>query len=543
VKYNPFHLLDWNAGILPLLNENFGRLKRLLEKGHASDHQPGGSDSISPLTGDLDFGNNSALNLKSAMGVVNVKGFGAKGDGVTDDTEAIQNALDALNSLGGGLLIFPYTASYYKLTDELILYSNVHIVGIGKPRITQTTSGKKIFVGASLTNIIIENLNLYGTGATESCTSGEDGIRLDSCSNIVLRNLLIEEIGGTCGICLCACKNVLITECIIDKFSYAGIAMLDLCEDIWIVGNIVKNCVKTDVPAYGIMSGAETTEQYSHVKRIYYLYNHVENINSWEAYDCHGGEDIYIIGNTAKNIRSGVVVQGAYQNGLSILRNVHIEDNHIECITEEAGSSANAGIIVQGEDDPLYIGEDIFICNNIVKYGNRFLQSNYYGGIRIFAIRNFTIENNYCFQNYCAGIQLYDRCYRFVIRGNKCVDNYGGFATGILLRANIEDGIITNNILKHTGDADHIQEYGFRVVTATSRVLERNNIADVHTSKYGGTIFYMKQEFATTAPTRGNWDRGDIVYQEAPTADNPPGWVCVASGTPGTWKAMANLAT
>jgi len=46
VKYNPFHLLDWNATILPLLNENFGRLKRLLEKGHASDHEKGGADEI-----------------------------------------------------------------------------------------------------------------------------------------------------------------------------------------------------------------------------------------------------------------------------------------------------------------------------------------------------------------------------------------------------------------------------------------------------------------------------------------------------------------
>jgi len=47
VKYNPFHLLDWNATILPLLNENFGRLKRLLEKGHAPDHEKGGSDALS----------------------------------------------------------------------------------------------------------------------------------------------------------------------------------------------------------------------------------------------------------------------------------------------------------------------------------------------------------------------------------------------------------------------------------------------------------------------------------------------------------------
>ena len=46
----------------------------------------------------------------------------------------------------------------------------------------------------------------------------------------------------------------------------------------------------------------------------------------------------------------------------------------------------------------------------------------------------------------------------------------------------------------------------------------------------------------TAAPTTGTWNRGDIVWNTTPTASNPPGWVCVTAGSPGTWKAMANLA-
>jgi len=46
MKFNPFPLVDFNERILLLLNENFGRLKRLLEKGHASDHEKGGADEI-----------------------------------------------------------------------------------------------------------------------------------------------------------------------------------------------------------------------------------------------------------------------------------------------------------------------------------------------------------------------------------------------------------------------------------------------------------------------------------------------------------------
>lgn len=46
-----------------------------------------------------------------------------------------------------------------------------------------------------------------------------------------------------------------------------------------------------------------------------------------------------------------------------------------------------------------------------------------------------------------------------------------------------------------------------------------------------------------SAPVAGTWARGDIVDNSAPSAGSPAGWYCTVAGTPGTWKAMANLAT
>lgn len=48
--------------------------------------------------------------------------------------------------------------------------------------------------------------------------------------------------------------------------------------------------------------------------------------------------------------------------------------------------------------------------------------------------------------------------------------------------------------------------------------------------------------YATAAPTLGSWTRGDVVWNSSPSASGVPGWVCVTTGTPGTWKAMAALA-
>jgi hypothetical protein len=51
-----------------------------------------------------------------------------------------------------------------------------------------------------------------------------------------------------------------------------------------------------------------------------------------------------------------------------------------------------------------------------------------------------------------------------------------------------------------------------------------------------------KEGFGATAPAAGTWAAGDRAWHTAPAAGGAPGWVCTAAGSPGTWKAMANLA-
>jgi parallel beta-helix repeat protein len=52
-----------------------------------------------------------------------------------------------------------------------------------------------------------------------------------------------------------------------------------------------------------------------------------------------------------------------------------------------------------------------------------------------------------------------------------------------------------------------------------------------HTMQSGNTE-------ANAAPTTGTWNRGDRVWNTQPTAGGTAGWVCVTSGSPGTWKTF-----
>lgn len=59
----------------------------------------------------------------------NVKLFGAKGDGLSDDTASIQSAIDFVVSKGGGRVYLP--AGIYRTTNRIELDSNIEFVGAG----------------------------------------------------------------------------------------------------------------------------------------------------------------------------------------------------------------------------------------------------------------------------------------------------------------------------------------------------------------------------------------------------------------------------
>lgn len=110
--------------------------------------------------------------------VVNVKNHGVKGDGVTDDTQAIQDLLDTIDS--GVTLYFPQ--GVYKITDTLVVKKHLNIIGETRYGTFQSASNKihsastlnyvgdgnksLLTKGDGYVNLTIQNMSFYGNSYT-----------------------------------------------------------------------------------------------------------------------------------------------------------------------------------------------------------------------------------------------------------------------------------------------------------------------------------------------------------------------------------------
>jgi acyl-coenzyme A thioesterase PaaI-like protein len=164
-----------------------------------------GNGTITGLA-DSAFGSNAVSYLPAGTGAVattvrsklresvSVKDFGAVGNGIADDTAAIQAAIDYVNSLGGGKVSLP--AGIFKITSSILLTSRqgIHLTGDG-PRATQlkcTSNCPVIAMNGSLSDVVnstgISNMTIRGNS---NILSNSHGISISWTNSCYIHDLVI----------------------------------------------------------------------------------------------------------------------------------------------------------------------------------------------------------------------------------------------------------------------------------------------------------------------------------------------------------------
>jgi hypothetical protein len=111
------------------------------------------------------------------------------------------------------------------------------------------------------------------------------------------------------------------------------------------------------------------------------------------------------------------------------------------------------------------------------------------------------------------------------------VDSAGGRL--LVSDSTFESGICSSHAIR-------LQNATSQLAVIDSTISTTNTINDASGNNGAAIRFGAANRIAyrSAAPTTESWLRGDIVYNTAPASAGYVGWVCTASGTPGTWATF-----
>lgn len=153
------------------------------------------ADAALPKTGGTVTSDLTVAGTLKANGVtdwVNVKTYGATGDGTTDDTSAIQAAIDAAAD-GGGVVYLP--AGTYSISAALTISSDVALCGAGMDASTieQTAEDEHGVYGADVGRVVLRDLRI--SGPVDGLTLGDqDGVFFEQTGATPAQNLCMENV-------------------------------------------------------------------------------------------------------------------------------------------------------------------------------------------------------------------------------------------------------------------------------------------------------------------------------------------------------------
>ena len=541
---------------------------------------------------------NRTINAK-AQDITSVKDFGAIGDGTTDDTTAIQAALNASTSV-----YFPNGS--YLISASITLNAGQKLSGDNATIKWNATTLNYAFTGVTVNDIVVSGLTFSSTIAN---TAVSFGIFLQNAFRVKVSNCNTNLVG-------------LLWTTSTSYASYAGVTLANSSSDI-----LVENCT-----LYG--AGAAVTASYGIFIQYSYRFaitncsvqNYGQGITFWGG-DADPGANGALA--NARLCYEGSITNCAVYNvgggGIwgSMGQNITISGNSIN-------TAGDVGIDLEGCFDCTASGNTVAECvngglthffynRNIVYAGNSVTQSNAaypvyrcynsgantlnksvllsgntFRGNGVITTADYSagpiqstafIGNSFincslaCAFNNMEFINIIGNTFIFdvaagstmtaisvsgqhinsnvSIKGNEIMSLVTQPAGSASIYANFEDfnssGIFTINGNDSQGFPIDIS------INNTGTNAGTSGLFTIHNNTLGAPAFlrsgeatsanivsfennmYQGKPWPTVTPTTGKWDVSNKVYFSAPTAGAYIGSVCTTGGTPGTWKTFGAI--
>lgn len=489
---------------------------------------------------------------------ISVLDYGAVADGVTDDSAAIQAALNA-----GDVVVFP--AGVYSIAAPIAIQDGqtLHLDGaVIKPTSALTAAA---ISGTSISNVQVYGGTFEGVG-TAFATGDEHLMLFTSCSNVQINGTKFTNSRSE-GLRLVDCTNCVVS----------GVYALNN------YGSGLQDRDGSGNKFIGVTSSGNGNTSVA-------TYFGGRGLLIWRSFNTQ------VIGGTfASNTEYGIRVYSQVGD-LDVASCIKVTNAHAEengkidfFVYNEIGSVTEvefSGCTVRRTTDPTLgcIGLQgsliSWIGGSVVKIGTRMAVPAFTGfGLSFSLIANCKVSNAGTFiawgTDICNDVLVSGNiveCARggalagtnITFRGNKFTHGGAG-ATDVAIDAlatyspiidgNEFDGFwrnvswdaqpitLLNNTSRNTANVS-LRMNGDGVAGLVSS----GNNWDIGSNPTFAATAYRQANvnsrltvYGGAAPTTLTWERGDRLVQANPTVGLPKSWVCTVSGTPGTWVSEGNL--